>query len=133
MHNLDDLAITDMEIRFPRPKKKKARNVTTSARRARSIETFARIPHDRALELSRQHRLSGTAWVVLIELDRLILKHRGQNPVRFVSSRLREAGLTSHTRTRALRQPVAAKVIKVERRGPGLGPWVTHLWFPLQN
>jgi hypothetical protein len=132
MHNPDDLAITDMEIRLPCPNEK-SKKVSTSARRARSIETFARIPHDRALELSRQHRLSGTAWVVLIELDRLILKHRGQNPVRFVSSRLRGAGLTSYTRSRALRQLAAAKVIKVERRGQGLGPWVTHFWFPLQD
>jgi hypothetical protein len=59
--------------------------------RKRSAETFARIPHDRALKL--RGRLSGDAWLVLIELDQIILKHRGQNPVRFVSSRLRAVGI----------------------------------------
>lgn len=99
-------------------------------RRQRSVETFARIPHDRALKL---HRLSGRAWAVLIELDRLILKHRGQNPVRFVSSRLRTIGLNDHTRSRALRQLEAAGVVAIECRGQGLGPWVTHLWYPLRD
>jgi hypothetical protein len=98
-------------------------------RRSRSAETFARIPHDRALELMR-HNIGGPAWVVLIELDRLILKARGRNPVRFWSTRLRAAGLTRHTRTRALRQLEAAGVIKIEQRGKGLSPMVTHLWYP---
>jgi DNA-binding MarR family transcriptional regulator len=98
-------------------------------RRQRTNETFARIPHDRGLELYR-HRLSGTAWAVLIELDRLILKASGRNPVRFWSPRLREIGITQHTRTRALRQLEAAGVIKVEQRGKGLSPWVLHLWYP---
>src|SRR5262249_44917652 len=101
--------------------------------RQRSVETFARIPHDRALELYRRHPISGVAWVVLIELDRLILKHRGQNPVRFVSSRLCAVGLNSHTRVRALRQLEAAGVVEIGRRGRGLGPWVAHLWYPLRD
>ena len=37
--------------------------------RKRLTETFARIPHDKALDLFR-HRVSGAAWMVLIELDR---------------------------------------------------------------
>lgn len=98
-----------------------------SARRARCTETFARIPHDRALDL---RHLSGTAWVILIELDRLILKSRGRNPVRFVSPRLRKLGINRKTRSRALRQLVAAGVILVEKRGRGQAPWVTHLWYP---
>ena len=60
-------------------------------RRTRATETFARIPHDKALALYK-YRLSSAAWVVLIELDRLILKRRGQNPVRFASARLRAVG-----------------------------------------
>ena len=72
-------------------------------KRQRGVETFARIPHDRALELYR-HKIIGTAWVVLIELDRLILKRRGQNPVLLISSRLTAAGVSYHTRRRALRQ-----------------------------
>jgi hypothetical protein len=101
-------------------------------RRARATETFARIPHDRALALHK-HRPSSAAWVVLIELDRLILKRRGQNPVRFASARLRAIGLRDHTRTRALRQLAAAGVVRIANRGPGLAPWVTHLWYPLRD
>ena len=101
-------------------------------RRARTTETFARIPHDKALALHK-HRLSSAAWVVLIELDRLILKRRGQNPVRFASTRLRGIGLKDHTRTRALRQLAAAGVVRVTNRGPGLAPWVTHLWYPAHD
>jgi hypothetical protein len=98
-------------------------------RRPRTIETFARVPHDRALELY-QHKISGAAWAVLIELDRLVLKARGKNPVRFWSSRLRAVGLTKRTRMRALRQLEAVGAIRVEQRGKGLSPWVRHLWYP---
>ena len=71
-------------------------------RRARATETFARIPHDKALALHK-HRLSSAAWMVLIELDRLILKRRGQNPVRFASTRLRAMGIKQSLRAQALR------------------------------
>jgi hypothetical protein len=101
-------------------------------KRQRSAETFARIPHDRALELYR-HQITGSAWILLIELDRLILKRRGKNPVRLNSSRLRNAGIRQHTRQRALRQLEAAGVIKIRPQGGGLAPWVTHLWYPLQD
>jgi hypothetical protein len=64
-------------------------------RRARSVETFARIPHARGYELARR-KLSGAAWALLIELDRLILMVRSQNPVR-LTYRAREAiGLSRH-------------------------------------
>jgi hypothetical protein len=106
--------------------------MATPARRSRITETFARIPHDRAIELYR-HKIGGPAWVVLIELDRLVLKQRGKNPVRFWSPRLRAAGLIARTRMRALRQLEAAGVVKIEWRGKGLSPWVTHLWYPLQD
>jgi hypothetical protein len=99
--------------------------------RERVTETFARIPHDRALELHR--KLSAPAWVVLIELDRIILKHRGQNPVKFVSARLRRLGLVREMRRRALQQLSTAGVIKIESRGAGLAPWVTHSWYPLRD
>jgi hypothetical protein len=101
-------------------------------RRPRMAETFARIPHDRGLELYR-HKITGAAWAVLIELDRLVLKARGKNPVRFWSSRLRSIGLSHRTRTQALRQLETAGVITVERRGRGLSPWVTHLWYRQQG
>jgi hypothetical protein len=101
---------------------------TPGQRRARSKETFARIPHDKALKL----RVSGTAWSVLIELDRIILKGRGQNPVRFWSPRLRAAGITTHKRAYALRQLEAAGVIIVRRKSKGLSPWIFHTWYPKQ-
>lgn len=104
---------------------------STQQRRARSEQTFARIPHDRALELHR-YKISSAAWMVLIELDRIILKARGSNPVKFWSPRLRSIGLIRGNRSRALRQLEAAGVISVEYRGHGLAPWVTHHWYPLQ-
>jgi hypothetical protein len=107
-------------------------DMSTPLRRARSVETFARIPHDRALELHR-HKISGTAWAVLIELDRLILKAGGRNPVRFWSPRLRASGLTRWRRQRALRQLEIAGVVEIEQRGEGLSPWVTHLWYPRRD
>jgi hypothetical protein len=43
-----------------------------------SRETFARFPHAKALALYRDHRLSGTAWALLVEIDYLILKSGGK-------------------------------------------------------
>jgi hypothetical protein len=108
------------------------RGEITPQKRAHSAETFARIPHDKALELGR-HRISGAAWLVLIELDRIILKRRGQNPVRLNSSRLKEVGIHDRTRQRALRQLAAAGVIKIKYRDRGLAPLVAHLWYPLRD
>jgi hypothetical protein len=100
-------------------------------RRERETETFARFPHDRALKLYRH--IGGVPWAALIELDRMIIAKRGENPVVFWSPRLRHLGLTSQIRTRALQQLEAAGVVKVERRGRGLAHLVTHLWYPLQG
>jgi hypothetical protein len=98
-------------------------------RRQRIPETFARIPHDKALRL----KISGTAWKVLIELDRIILKGRGQNPVRFWSPRLRALGIRGNYRTRILRQLEAAGVIIVRWTKAGHSPWVFHTWYPKQR
>jgi hypothetical protein len=113
--------------------KLKADSAAPPSRRARAVETFARIPHDKALALHGQHRLSASAWIVLFELDRLILKRRGQNPVRFASGRLRQAGIAHQTRARALGQLVAAGVVQVTSRGRGQAPLVTHSWYPLAD
>jgi hypothetical protein len=102
---------------------------TPAQRRKQAKETFARIPHDKALELY-QLKISGPAWQVLIELDRIILKARGQNPVRFWSPRLRAAGLKDQVRARALWHLERAGVIIIKRRGPGRSPWVFHTWYP---
>jgi len=39
------------------------------------------------LALYRDHRLSGTAWALLIEIDYLILKSGGKNPIRLSITR----------------------------------------------
>lgn len=101
-------------------------------RRPRATQTFARIPHDKAFEL-HEYRISATAWLVLIELDRLILKQRGRNPVKLVSARLRAAGVNGQQRMRALRQLAAAGVVLIRRRRRGLAPWVAHRWYPIQE
>jgi hypothetical protein len=103
--------------------------ILPAQRRSRATETFARIPHDKGLALD----VSGTAWRVLIELDRLILKAGGRNPISLSSKRLRAIGLISGTRMRALRRLQAAGVIKVKQRGRGHGPWVFHTWYPKQS
>jgi hypothetical protein len=95
--------------------------------RRRATETFARIPHGKGLLLAKS--IGSPALAVLIELDRLVLKNGGQNPVRLWSAALTKAGVTYQTRARALRQLTAAGVIRVEKRGRGLSPWVTHLWY----
>jgi len=81
-------------------------------RRERTTEGFARIPYDKALALY-EHHLSSAAWTVLIELDRLVLKRRGQNPVRFDSGRLNKVGIKTSRRARALCELVAAGAIRV--------------------
>jgi hypothetical protein len=98
-------------------------------RRKRLTETFARIPHDKGLALD----VPGAAWRILIELDRLILKAGGRNPIPLSSKRLRTIGLNSGTRMRALRRLEAAGVILVKRRARGHGPWVFHTWYPKQS
>jgi hypothetical protein len=97
--------------------------------RQRLTETFARIPHDKGMALN----ISGAAWCVLIEIDRLILKAGGQNPIPLSSKRLRAAGLTSAIRLRALRRLEASGVILIKRRGRGRSPWVFHTWFPQRS
>jgi hypothetical protein len=95
-------------------------------RRQRIDETFARIPHDRARRL---YRLSGSAWALLIELDRLVFEGRGKNPVRLTHRYLKAAQLSRFAAKRALRALEKAGVISVEHRR-GRAPLVTHLWFP---
>jgi hypothetical protein len=105
---------------------------TTPGPRKKSSATFARIPHDEGLELGRL-KISGAAWTVLIELDRLVLKGGGRNPVHLWSPRLRKIGIGDQTRARALHQLEVAGVVKVKPGKRGSGSWVTHLWYPRQD
>jgi hypothetical protein len=106
-----------------------ARPAFQGQRRQRMAETFARIPHNRGRVLGHQH-LTGTAWWLLIELDRLIFEGRGKNPVRLTHRRLKAAGLSRFAAMRALRPLEAAGIVSVERRR-GRAPLVTSLWFPV--
>jgi hypothetical protein len=108
---------------------RKPRTAAGPRRRSRAAETFARIPHEKARELFR-HRISTKAWLLLIELDRLILKGHGGNPVKLTSEALRGSGLSRWQRDRALSQLAGAGVIAVER-GSGRCSLVTHLWYPI--
>jgi hypothetical protein len=94
-------------------------------RRQRLAETFARIPHDRARRL---YRLSGAAWALLIELDRLIFEGRGCNPVRLTTKSLKDSGLTEKRKRYGLEELEDAGVIAVERKR-GRSPLITHLWY----
>ena len=101
-----------------------------ASKRTRTTETFARFPHDRAVALHGQ--ISAAGWVILVELDRLILRGRGQNPVRLTNHRLRELGISRETKQYQLRRLEAAGVIKIETQ-ERKGTVVTHLWFPEQR
>jgi hypothetical protein len=99
-------------------------------KRARTAETFARIPHERAREL--WPHISSAGWMILIEIDRLILKGRGRNPLKLSNQRLRELGISKHAKHRQLRKLEAAGVVKVhqQRREATV---ILHLWFPNQT
>src|SRR5262245_23291063 len=99
-------------------------------RRQRSVETFARIPHDRARELYRQ--VGGSAWLLLVELDRLVLEGRGRNPVKLTKAVRNAAGLTRWKTDHGLLQLEAAGIISVARHR-GRRPLVAHLWYPVQG
>jgi hypothetical protein len=99
-----------------------------ATKRARTTETFARIPHDRAPAL---RAIDGNGWLILVEIDRLIFKGHGRNPVRLTNQRLRELGINRWAKQRQLRRLETAGVIQVQTVGR---KWtvVTHLWFPVQ-
>jgi hypothetical protein len=98
--------------------------------RQRATETFARIPHDKARKLF--HHIGGPAWMLLVEIDRLILKGRGCNPVKLTSDALRGSGLTRWEKDRGLRLLERAGIVSVERR-IGRCPLVTLLWYPIRT
>jgi hypothetical protein len=105
------------------------RQVAPTLKRTRTTETFARIPHERAFALPR---LPHAGWIILIELDRLILKGRGRNPVRLTNHRLRELGIDRRNKRRYLRQLETAGIVRVLTEAR---KWtmVTLLWFPSQD
>jgi hypothetical protein len=76
-------------------------------------------------------RIDGAAWIILLELDRLIFKSFGQNPVRLTNQNLAAVGMPRNTKSKALRQLQDANVITVVRDGQAAA-LVTHLWHPIK-
>jgi hypothetical protein len=79
--------------------------------------------------------ISSAGWMIMIELDRLILKGEGKNPVRLSNVRLRELGIinrkTKYRQLHLLEQTGAIKVLSEEQSSASL--LVLHLWFPEQD
>jgi hypothetical protein len=98
-------------------------------KRARTTETFARIPHDRAAAM---RDISGVGWLIVVEIDRLILKSGGRNPVRLTNHRMRQLGISRWAKQRQLRRLEAAGIVKVQSEAR---KWtvVTLLWFPTRS
>jgi hypothetical protein len=103
---------------------------TGRGRRAPTKETFVRIPYERVLQL--YGRVGAAALFVLFEIDHLIFKARGQNPVRLTNKNLRTIGMPRNTKARALRQLQDAGVIRIERRGKE-AVLVTLSWYPVSS
>jgi hypothetical protein len=120
---------TSAQVPFkPRQGKQRAR------RQRLETETFARIPHARSWKLHR-HGISSAGWMIMLELDRLILKGGGKNPVRLSNARLREqGGISRHTKYRQLHlleKAGAIKVLSEEQSNASL--LVLHRWFPEED
>lgn len=100
-----------------------------ATKRARTTETFARIPHDRAAAL---RDIGGRGWLILVEIDRLILKGHGRNPVRLTNHRMQQLGIDRESKRHHLRRLEEVGVIKVQSEAR---KWtvVTLLWFPVQD
>jgi hypothetical protein len=98
-------------------------------KRASTEETFARIPHERGMKLYKH--INRAAWVILLELDRLIFKSFGHNPVLLGNQNLKAVGINRKTKWTALRELQTAGVITVEQQGQGAA-LVTHHWYPIK-
>jgi hypothetical protein len=112
---------------IPNPATPRARRAT---KRGKKEETFAMIPHQRAIEAYKI--IGGASWIVLIEIDRLILEAWGRNPIRLPNKNLEANGLSRNAKWEALVQLENAGIIKVVRRGKET-PLVALLWRPLKS
>jgi hypothetical protein len=98
-------------------------------KRAPAKETFAKIPHNRGVALYAQ--IGGAPWVILLELDHLIFKSFGRNPVHLANQNLKAVGMSRTAKRKALHQLQDAGVITVARQGRE-AVLVTHHWHPLK-
>ena len=88
--------------------------------------TWAKIPHDRGLELAK--RVGSPVLAVLLALEHII-HDAGSNRVKLTNGLLKQYGITRQSKTRGLRQLVAANVITLEQCGEREAPVVTHHWY----
>jgi hypothetical protein len=92
-------------------------------RRQLSAVKFARIPHDVARQLFRR-RITGAAWLLLVEIDRLDLEKGRERSIRLTRGELEGSGLSPGQVKRGVRQLEDAGVITVTRKS-GNSPVVT--------
>ena len=92
-------------------------------RRQLSTVKFARIPHDVARQLFRR-RITGAAWLLLVEIDRLDLEKGRERSIRLTRGELEGSGLSPGQVKRGLHQLEGAGVITVTRKS-GNSPVVT--------
>jgi hypothetical protein len=94
---------------------------------------FAQVPFDRGFGLYGQHSIGDAGWMVLLELDYMVMS-RHKNPLLlWKPDHLPELKIEGHTRIDALIRLEAAGMIKVEWRGTGRAPRVTVLWRRLED
>ena len=95
-------------------------------RRPQITELFAPITYTLARKL-RDHRVSGTAWFLLVALDQLIYQPGGRSPIKLTGETLASLGLSRWAAYQALEQLEKAGAIAVSRHR-GRSPAVTLLW-----
>ncbi|HKF22111.1 MAG TPA: hypothetical protein VKE93_11115 [Candidatus Angelobacter sp.] len=103
-----------------------AGSASRGRRRPQVTELFVPIPYTLARKL-RDHRVSGTAWFLLVALDQLIYQPGGRSPVKLTAETLASLGLSRWVAYQALEQLEKAGAVAVSRRR-GRSPAVTLLW-----
>ena len=94
-------------------------------RRERFDRTWAKVPHQRGIELAK--RIGNPALAVLLVLEHLI--HRARcNRVKVTNHLLRKFGISHQSKNRGLRQLRAAGVVTFDDNAKA-APVVTHLWY----
>jgi hypothetical protein len=94
-------------------------------RRSRLKKTWAKIPHERGIELAK--RTCNSLLAVLLALQH-ICHWKKSNRVTFTNDLLGQYGISSQSKLRGLRQLERAGVVEVEWKD-GAAPVVTHLWY----
>jgi hypothetical protein len=101
---------------------------TPELRPAHKPVIFAQVPFDRGFKLYRHNSIGDAGWMVLLELDYMVLT-RHKNPLLlWKPEHLPKLKIEGHTRIEALKRLEAAKMVRIEWRGTGRAPLVTVLW-----